>query len=146
MLVLENHWYAAATVDELGDVPIGRAICDRPMALFRDRSGAVVALNDRCPHRAAPLHLGQLEDGGLRCPYHGLLFDSAGLCIHSFHGGSGEGLRTPAYRTAEKWGFVWVWIGTAGRADPALIPNLWYMDHPEWSSFAGHMASRSRGS
>ena len=140
MLVLENHWYTAATVDELGDVPIGRTICDRPMALFRDRSGAVVALNDRCPHRSAPLHLGRLEDGGLRCPYHGLLFDGSGLCIHSLHGGSGEGLRTPAYPTAEKWGFVWVWIGTKGRADPALIPNLWYMDHPEWNSFAGHMA------
>lgn len=136
---LEDFWYAAATSEELGPAPVGRVICGRSVVIFRDEAGSPVILGDRCPHRSAPLHLGRVCDGRIKCPYHGLVFDKTGLCVEAPND-SGLGFRTPTYVAAEKWGFIWVFFGKAENADPALIPNLWYMDHPEWNSFAGHLA------
>ncbi|KAG2490580.1 hypothetical protein HYH03_010974 [Edaphochlamys debaryana] len=53
------------------------------MALWRDSKGAWRAVEDRCPHRLAPLSEGRLEsDGTLQCAYHGWQFDGRGACTH----------------------------------------------------------------
>jgi len=46
-----------------------------------DTSGAVRVFEDRCPHRLAPLSLGVCESDGIRCAYHGWVFDSSGDCV-----------------------------------------------------------------
>ena len=51
------------------------------MVLYRKQSGQVVALEDRCPHRQAPLSLGKKEGDSIRCMYHGIKFDDTGKCI-----------------------------------------------------------------
>ncbi|MCA3129473.1 MAG: aromatic ring-hydroxylating dioxygenase subunit alpha [Phenylobacterium sp.] len=136
---LEEHWYAAATSEELGASPIGRLICGRSLVLFRDAAGKPVILGDRCPHRSAPLHLGSVSDGRIQCPYHGLVFDRTGRCVEAPNG-SGLSLKTPNYVALEKAGFVWVFVGRAENADPASIPNLWYMEDQAWNAFAGRMS------
>ena len=81
MAFLENCWYAAAWDDEIGESPLARRILDRPVVLFRGEDGRAAALADRCIHRHAPLSHGRVEDGGIRCGYHGLLFAKDGTCI-----------------------------------------------------------------
>lgn len=56
--LLQNVWYMAAWADEITTGLLGRRIADQPVVLFRDDDGALVALEDRCPHRFAPLSLG----------------------------------------------------------------------------------------
>src|SRR4051812_44748138 len=79
--MLRNAWYIAAWADELGATPLARRICNEPIVLFRDRDGRAAALEDRCCHRAAPLHLGGVVENGLQCGYHGLIFDGSGRCV-----------------------------------------------------------------
>ena len=58
--------------------PFAVSILDEPIALYRSESGRLVALEDRCVHRLAPLSLGRCEGDRLRCMYHGLLYDPDG--------------------------------------------------------------------
>src|SRR5947207_10718713 len=78
---LRNAWYIAAWADELGAEPVARRICGEPLVLFRDKANQAAALADRCCHRAAPLHMGTVVEGGLQCGYHGLIFDGLGRCV-----------------------------------------------------------------
>ena len=57
-----NAWYVAAWSHEVGTEPLARRIMDRDVVLFRDASGQVGALEDRCCHRGAPLRLGSVVE------------------------------------------------------------------------------------
>jgi vanillate O-demethylase monooxygenase subunit len=59
-------------------------------------------------------------------PYHGLRFDSGGRCVHNPHGDGTipRAAKVNAYAVAERYGALWVWMGTADTADAALIPDL----------------------
>lgn len=87
MEYLRNTWYLAAWS---GDIKPGelfpRTLLDRPLVFFRNSAGAVFALDDRCPHRFAPLSMGKLDNDRVRCGYHGLEFDSSGACVRNPHG------------------------------------------------------------
>lgn len=72
----KNCWYMAGWSDELADGLLSRRIADRPTVLYRLSDGTVAALLDRCPHRFAPLSLGERDGDALVCPYHGLTFDA----------------------------------------------------------------------
>ena len=74
-------WYVAALSNELTDKPLGRTLLNEPVVLFRTADGTVNALEDRCCHRFLPLSAGTLEDNGVRCGYHGLLFNGDGKVI-----------------------------------------------------------------
>ena len=52
-----------------------------PVVAWEDRAGCSRVALDRCPHRRAPLSAGTVEDGVLRCPYHGWAFDGSGTCV-----------------------------------------------------------------
>ncbi|HVI62767.1 MAG TPA: Rieske 2Fe-2S domain-containing protein, partial [Bradyrhizobium sp.] len=80
---LRNAWYVAAWSDDLADGQLlSRTILKEPVVLFRKSDGHLAALQDRCPHRFAPLHMGKIIDGDrVQCPYHGLEFDSSGACV-----------------------------------------------------------------
>src|SRR3954454_14776378 len=81
-MFLWNSWYVAAWNHELIDgKKVARMILERPIVLYRGASGKVVALDDRCCHRAAPLSMGRIEGDDIRCMYHGMKFDPAGKCI-----------------------------------------------------------------
>ena len=76
-----DRWYVAGFSWELKDKPLARTLLSRAMVLFRQPDGSIAALEDRCCHRELPLSCGTVEERGLRCGYHGLLFDSAGACV-----------------------------------------------------------------
>ena len=59
-MFLRNHWYVAATGQEVKNKPFRRIILNEPVVLFRTADGTPVALEDRCPHRHLPLSMGKL--------------------------------------------------------------------------------------
>ena len=58
---LRNNWYQAAWASELSEAPLARTLLDEPIVFFRTGEG-IAALQDRCPHRFAPLSAGRFEN------------------------------------------------------------------------------------
>ncbi|MEQ8699227.1 MAG: aromatic ring-hydroxylating dioxygenase subunit alpha [Bauldia litoralis] len=140
MPFIMDAWYVAAWPREVsGETPLARTICGEPMVLFRDAAGNAVALEDRCCHREMPLSKGWMEQGTVRCGYHGLRFDGAGKCVEiPGQPNIPPRARVRSYPVVERHGWIWVWPGDAERADPADIPEMFAPnDHPDWSSSGG---------
>jgi phthalate 4,5-dioxygenase len=76
-----RYWVVVGTAQELYDIPQAVKVLGEKLVLFRDPAGKVGLLGEHCPHRGASLEYGDIEDGGLRCPYHGWLFNTAGQCL-----------------------------------------------------------------
>lgn len=76
---LRHVFHPVARSPEIGAEPTRVMLLGEPLVVFRS-SGEVRAFLDRCPHRGAPLSIGCGEAGGLRCGYHGWLFDASGAC------------------------------------------------------------------
>ena len=131
MPFIENAWYVAALSRELPPAtPFARTLLGRACVLVRDGAGVVGVLDDRCPHRFAPLSRGQVVDGALACPYHGLRFANDGRCVHNPHGNGRipAGARVRSYPALERHGAVWFWPGDPERADGALLPEWPFLD------------------
>lgn len=78
--------------------------------------------------------MGKLEGDDLRCGYHGLKFNASGACVEiPGQANIPPQARVRAYPVLEKFGWLWIWMGDTAEADPALIPNWWWADHPEWA-------------
>lgn len=133
-MFLRNCWYVAAWSHELGtDTPIGRKIIGEPIMLARRPDGTPFVLEDRCSHRRAALSLGRLESCGVRCMYHGLLFDAEGKCIEV--PGSTQlppNTNVRSFPIVERDSWLWVWMGDEDKADPELIPPAFGLDDPQF--------------
>jgi phenylpropionate dioxygenase-like ring-hydroxylating dioxygenase large terminal subunit len=97
-------------------------------------------MDDRCCHRAAPLSSGRQEGDCVRCMYHGLKFDPAGVCVEM----PGQD-RIPAtarvrtYPLVERDRFVWIWMGDPDKADPSKIADFFWHSHPQWRMKPGYI-------
>jgi phenylpropionate dioxygenase-like ring-hydroxylating dioxygenase large terminal subunit len=76
-----RYWLVVGTTKELRDIPVGVKVLGEDLVLFRDLKGNVGVVGLHCPHRGSSLEYGDVEERGLRCPYHGWLFDCAGNCL-----------------------------------------------------------------
>ena len=125
MLVVRNCWYVALWSNELvGDELVSRTILNEPILLYRAADGSVVAMEDRCCHRLAPLSLGERDGDNIRCMYHGFKFDPTGCCIEV----PGQetiprGARVRSFPVFEDGSWVWVWMGDPDKADRAFVPS-----------------------
>jgi vanillate O-demethylase monooxygenase subunit len=122
-----NAWYAAAWDHEVGRNLMARTVANRPIVFYRTTGGRPVALADACWHRLAPLSMGRLRgDEEIQCGYHGICFDADGRATFM-----------PAQDTinpvVERHRYVWVWPGDPALADAALVPDLYWNEHPEWA-------------
>ncbi|MDB5697836.1 MAG: hypothetical protein JWN69_640 [Alphaproteobacteria bacterium] len=134
-MFLLNHWYVAGFAADLTDLPLGRAICGKPIVFFRDEDGVPAAVEDRCIHRGMPLSQGgTCERGVLRCPYHGLEFVGSGACV-KIPGQDfvPEAARLAAYPAAEQDALLWVWPGDPAKADTDAIPRHSQHVDPSWT-------------
>lgn len=133
----KNAWYVACTPDEIAGSPLGRRICGESIVFYRGHGAKVVALENFCPHRGAPLSLGTVRDGVLVCGYHGLSMGCDGKAS------SMPGQRVDkfpcikSYAVEERYGFIWVWPGDQGLADRAKIHHLAWAENPEWAYGGG---------
>ncbi|MGH7852729.1 MAG: Rieske 2Fe-2S domain-containing protein [Candidatus Binatia bacterium] len=76
-----RYWMVVGTTQELYDIPQAVKVLGEDLVLFRDQFGKLGLLGKHCPHRGTSLEYGDIEDGGLRCPYHGWLFNVNGQCL-----------------------------------------------------------------
>ncbi|WP_322469518.1 aromatic ring-hydroxylating dioxygenase subunit alpha [Hydrogenophaga sp. SNF1] len=140
-IFLMNCWYVAAWSHDLIDGrKLARTLLEVPVVLYRGDSGRVVALDNRCCHRAAPLDLGRIEGDCLRCMYHGMKFDPSGKCIEI----PGQERVPPklgvrSYPVVERDGIVWIWMGDEDQADPAKIVDFPAMRDPAWRGIPDYM-------
>ena len=131
---VRNAWYVAAWSHEIaGEGFLARTIMNEPLVLYRTSSGSVVAMEDRCCHRLAPLSAGRREGDDLRCMYHGLRFGPDGRC-NEIPGQTTIPDRAfvRGYPVVESGSWIWVWMGEAARADVTQIPSTIAATDPDW--------------
>ncbi|WP_317929544.1 aromatic ring-hydroxylating dioxygenase subunit alpha [Halioxenophilus sp. WMMB6] len=114
-----DQWYVAALSSECADKPLARTLLNHPIVMFRDGAGVVHALEDRCCHRSLPLSAGTIEEQGIRCGYHGMLFNGEGRCLEV----PGQSTVPPRakvknFPVQERDGIVWIWFGYDQQAAP----------------------------
>ncbi|SFB38040.1 vanillate O-demethylase monooxygenase subunit [Pseudomonas sp. NFIX10] len=133
-----NQWYVAALAWELKDTPLARTLLGNPVVLFRCADGSVAALQDRCCHRALPLSNGTLEECGLRCGYHGLLFNAQGKCVEvpGQERVPSKAL-VPAYVVRERDQIVWIWHGSGANSQPTSEPPSYEVHNDKQYLFEG---------
>jgi 5,5'-dehydrodivanillate O-demethylase len=127
--LLRRYWQVVGTETELAKEPVQKVrLLGEDLTLFRTEKGKYGLIDDRCPHRCMSLEYGIPEDCGLRCAYHGWLFDAKGNCLeqpfeeiaHPESTYKNE-IKIKAYPCQALGGFVWAYMG------PAPVPLL-----PRW--------------
>ncbi len=107
---IDRHWFVIARSEAVTNQPQRVTLFGRRWALARDREDKVLALEDRCPHRHAPLSAGEMTADGLRCPYHGWTFNRGGSCVKIPGWPEGDAtpeVRVPTLAIVEHDGLVW---------------------------------------
>ncbi|MFN3734334.1 Rieske 2Fe-2S domain-containing protein [Comamonas testosteroni] len=137
--LLRRYWQPVALKEELeGERPIRAVkVLGQDFVLFRDENGELGMLDRDCPHRGADLSFGRLEDGGLRCPFHGWLFDAKGDCLQTPAEPAGSKLCTrikqKAYPVVERAGII---FGYLGEGEPPAFPEFDCFVAPDSHVFA----------
>jgi len=131
-------WYALVPSGSVGRELLALRALGRPVVLFRTKDGGVVALEDRCAHRAYPLSAGALVEDTVRCGLCGFVYDTDGQCVQvPTQSRVPFGAAVTAYPTQERDGLVWVWFGEPGRARLHRLPDLPWLTGEGWETVAG---------
>lgn len=141
MSYLRNCWYMAGWSNELPEGRLlSRTFLGERVVLFRDGESKVKAVQDRCPHRFAPLSRGKVVQGALECGYHGLTFDGSGHCIRNPHGPISSNMAVRHYPMIEAYRALWIWMGEPERASPDMLRDLSFLgDSPDSAFSSGHL-------
>lgn len=136
--LLRSYWQPAALVSEMpGERPVKQVrIMSEDLVLFKKRQGWGL-ISRYCAHRGVDLSYGRLEEDGIRCLYHGWLYDGEGRCVeqpaepeHSQFLGK---IRIANYPCVEKNGIIFTYMGAG---DPPPFPDYDCFVAPEEYTFA----------
>jgi len=132
--LMRCYWQVVALTEELaaGGAPLEVKLLGEELVLFRDDQGRPGLLGLHCSHRGADLSYGRVEDGGLRCIYHGWLYDIHGRVLDQ-PGEPGGGAHRDeichlAYPCQERGGVIFAYLS---RGEPPLLPNYEFLNVPE---------------
>lgn len=124
---LRLYWQPVCLSEQLTDVPKAIRILHEDLVAFRDRSGAVGVLHRRCAHRGSSLEYGIVQEHGIRCCYHGWLYDVDGTILETPCEPAGSRLKETvcqgAYPAFERDGLVFAYMGS-----PDSIPKFEMFD------------------
>ena len=135
-----NCWYVAAHAHEITDALFARTFRNQAVILWRTADGKVAALEDRCPHRLVPLSTGKTVNNLVECGYHGLRFNAEGACaLVPGQDQVPKIIRVKTFPVAERHALIWIWMGEADLADEDFIPDLHWMDSPDWPATTGSL-------
>jgi nitrite reductase/ring-hydroxylating ferredoxin subunit len=79
--MLMRYWHPIATAEEVKDLPLPVRVLGEDLILFQTLQGRYGLVYPRCAHRGSSLIYGKVEERGIRCCYHGWLFDTEGRCL-----------------------------------------------------------------
>ncbi|MGB6534460.1 MAG: aromatic ring-hydroxylating dioxygenase subunit alpha [Xanthobacteraceae bacterium] len=125
--LLRRYWQPAALVDELASNRSVKAVrlLGEDLVAFRDQKGRYGLIGRHCPHRGTDLAYGRLEDGGLRCPFHGWLFDVGGRCLQTPaeppNSNLAANIKQKSYPVVEKSGILFAYLGAGS---PPAFPHF----------------------
>ena len=124
--LMRRYWHPVAVNVDLAERPTKRVrILGEDLVLYRDTSGGLGLIGPRCAHRGVDLVYGMPEPNGLRCPYHGWLYDATGQCLEQPAEPEGstyyKQFRLPSYPVQELGGLIFAYLG------PSPVPLL-----PRW--------------
>lgn len=131
--LMRCYWHPVALADELARnrAPIPIRVLGEELVLFRDQRGRPGLLGLYCSHRGADLSYGRIEDGGLRCLYHGWLYDIDGRCMEQPaeppESRYKNEIRHLAYPVNERAGLL---FGYMGKNEPPLLPSYEFLNAP----------------
>ncbi|HZU05287.1 MAG TPA: Rieske 2Fe-2S domain-containing protein [Chloroflexota bacterium] len=131
--LLRRYWQPVALAEELppDGPPLPVRVLGEDLVLFRDEYGRLGLLGLHCSHRGADLSYGRIEHGGLRCLYHGWLFDVQGRCLEQPGEPAGstfkERIRHPAYPCREIGGLILAYLGPG---EPPEVPAYEFLQVP----------------
>ncbi|WP_420135188.1 Rieske 2Fe-2S domain-containing protein [Rhodopseudomonas sp.] len=137
--LMRAYWQPAALVAELeGERPIRPVrLLGEDFVLFKDEQGRYGLIDRDCPHRGADLAFGRLEGGGLRCAFHGWLFDVEGKCLETPAEPAGSPLcaniKQRSFPVVEKGGILWAYLGAG---EPPAFPEIDCFTAPDTHVFA----------
>jgi phthalate 4,5-dioxygenase oxygenase subunit len=129
--LMRRYWQPVALSAEVRDEPLPIRVLGEDLVLFRDGEGRIGLLDILCSHRCADLSYGRLEPRGLRCLYHGWLYDHTGRCLEQpaepENSTYKDEVRHKAYPCHEAGGVILAYLGP----DPApLVPNFHFLIAP----------------
>lgn len=120
--MLRRYWHPIGFVRELKGRPRRKRLLGEDLVVFQDERGRLGLLGQRCPHRGTSLEYGYIEDGGLRCCYHGWLFDVTGACLEQpaepAENKFKDRIQHVAYAVEELAGIIFAYLG------PEPVPLL----------------------
>jgi len=117
--MLRRYWHPVAKAEDAGATPRRIRALGEDLVLFRDGAGRAGLVHARCCHRGTTLYYGRVEEQGIRCCYHGWLFDVEGHCLEQpaepEGGRQRENFRQPWYPVEERYGLVFAYLGPPER-------------------------------
>jgi phenylpropionate dioxygenase-like ring-hydroxylating dioxygenase large terminal subunit len=121
---LRRFWQPIAMLEDINDLPVVRRVMCEDLVAFRDKGGRYGVVHLHCSHRGTSLEFGQIEERGIRCCYHGRLYDIDGTILEA-PGEPVDQLRRAvaqgAYPTHVFAGMLFVYMGPPGKRPP--FPN-----------------------
>src|SRR5258708_162565 len=130
--LLRRYWQPVALSSDIAEKPLAIRVMSEDLVLFRDEAGRPGLLGLYCPHRGVDLSYGRIEDGGLRCLYHGWLFDVGGRCLaqpaEPEESRYKDEIRHKAYPCREAAGAIFAYMGPG---EPPLFPAFHFLSAPE---------------
>ena len=126
--LFRRYWHPIAASVELDEQATKAVrVLGEDLVLYKDRSGAYGLIDRSCAHRRVDLSYGIPEENGLRCMYHGWLYDETGQCTEqpfeeTVHTDARfkQKVKVTAYPVRDVHGMLWTYMGP----EPApLIPN-----------------------
>ena len=121
-----RYWLVVGTDQDLHDIPQSVKVLGEELVLFRDPEGNLGLLGLHCPHRGTSLEYGDIEDRGLRCPYHGWLFNVRGQCLEMpaepKDSKFPEKVKHLSYPVKEQGGLIFAYMGP-DRENPPPLPK-----------------------
>jgi phenylpropionate dioxygenase-like ring-hydroxylating dioxygenase large terminal subunit len=117
--LLRRYWHPVGLSGDANGVPRKVRALGEDLILFRDGGGRAGLLHARCCHRGTTLYYGKVEDSGIRCCYHGWLFDAQGHCLEQPCEPQGgpfkDKVRQPWYPVEERYGLLFAYMGPPDR-------------------------------
>jgi phenylpropionate dioxygenase-like ring-hydroxylating dioxygenase large terminal subunit len=136
--LLRRYWHPIGlAADAVARPRIVKALGEE-LVLFRDLAGRPGLLYPRCAHRGASLLYGRIEERGIRCCYHGWLFDHLGNCLEQpcedrTAESSLARFRQPGYPLEERYGLIFAFLGPL--SDKPMLPRYDVLETPAAAEF-----------
>lgn len=137
--LLRRYWFPVAAASEMKKNPTKKVrLLGEDLVLFKDKSGRLGLIQERCPHRGVSMVYGIPEENGLRCQYHGWCFNHDGQCTEQPNEPENstfkDRIKIAAYKVQELGGLIFAYMG------PEPVPLL-----PRYDGFVVDNAIRVIG-